>query len=487
MTSVPLSLVNPREYGEYEATRLVEFFASLEEARGWMYTNVERVPLQTLTQWNSDPDSGVIRHASGKFFTIQGVEVHISKGPSSHQWSQPIILQPEIGILGILVKEFNKVPHYLMQLKAEPGNRNGIQLSPTVQATRSNYTRVHGGSAIPYLDYFRERDRHRVVSDVRQSEQGSWFLQKRNRNMVVEVSDDVEVLDGFHWLTIAQIHDLLRVDDLVNMDARSVLSCLPFLDVMPATVALDRGELVLSLIRSWSGDRRSLHSTPELLSWITDARTRTDIELREAPLNRLPRWHYGNDKISHETSRFFDVIGVRVEAAGREVGRWDQPMIAARDTGLAAFLVTRIDGVLHVLVGMRIEPGFADVAELAPTVQCTPANYELGDLDLERPAFLDEVLQADSSMVRFDTTHSEEGGRFFHTRSRYMIVETTERLDHPDFRWMTLHQVTELLRHSHYVNIQARSLLACMATLATSPKPISEAGMPDSEAGRVAT
>jgi dTDP-4-dehydro-6-deoxy-alpha-D-glucopyranose 2,3-dehydratase len=235
MTSASSSLAHPETY---DAARLTEFFTFLESARSRLYTRVQKVPLEGLTAWSGEPDAAVIGHVSGKFFTIQGIDVRVSDRDEL-RWSQPIILQPEIGILGILVKEFDGVPHCLMQLKAEPGNCNGIQLSPTVQATRSNYTRVHGGSAVPYLDYFLERDRHRVISDVRQSEQGSWFLQKRNRNMIVEVTEDIEVLDGFHWLTIGQIHALLRVDDLVNMDARSVLSCLPFLEMMPATVALD--------------------------------------------------------------------------------------------------------------------------------------------------------------------------------------------------------------------------------------------------------
>ena len=34
-----------------------------------------------------------------------------------------------------------------MQAKVEPGNINSIQLSPTLQATRSNYTKAHGGIA----------------------------------------------------------------------------------------------------------------------------------------------------------------------------------------------------------------------------------------------------------------------------------------------------------------------------------------------------
>ena len=44
--------------------------------------------------------------------------------------------------------------HCLMQAKMEPGNVNPLQLSPTVQATRSNYTQVHRGTGTRYLEYF---------------------------------------------------------------------------------------------------------------------------------------------------------------------------------------------------------------------------------------------------------------------------------------------------------------------------------------------
>ena len=50
----------------------------------------------------------------------------------------------------------SKTNKYLLQAKAEPGNINKIQISPTVQATKSNYTRVHGGKEIPYLRYFKK-------------------------------------------------------------------------------------------------------------------------------------------------------------------------------------------------------------------------------------------------------------------------------------------------------------------------------------------
>ena len=51
-------------------------------------------------------------------------------------WDQPIIDQPEIGFLGILCKEIKGSLHFLLQAKIEPGNKNFVQLSPTLQATR---------------------------------------------------------------------------------------------------------------------------------------------------------------------------------------------------------------------------------------------------------------------------------------------------------------------------------------------------------------
>ncbi|MCW2863892.1 MAG: acuS4 [Actinoallomurus sp.] len=446
--------------------------AAVDEFRHWMdaertrtSANAERIPLDDLVGWRSDPDTGAIAHESGRFFAVEGLSVEIP-GSAVPYWEQPIMNQPEIGILGILAREFDGVLYFLMQAKAEPGNCNGVQISPTVQATRSNYTGVHRGRPVPYLEYFTDTSAHRVIADVRQSEQGSAFLRKRNRNMVIEVREDVELLDGFRWLTAGQLHELLRVDDLVNMDARSVLACLPFTG--PGRDRAGRDGFTAALVRSCGGGEGGLHPMESLLSWITATRSGTEVRTRTVPLAGLSHWRRGPDRISHDGGGFFDVIGVKVEASGREVGGWTQPMFAARRPGIVAFLVTRVEGVLHVLTQLRVEPGFVDVAELAPTVQCTPENHERLPAGA-RPPFLDEVLRAAADAIRFDVTLSDEGGRFYHTRNRHLIVETAERHEHPDFRWMTLHQLAGLLRHSHYVDMQARSLLACLHTLRTEP------------------
>lgn len=427
-----------------------------EDARKSIYTHVERVPLASVTGWHCDPDAPALTHHTGRFFSIEGIRTHHAGGPVEH-WDQPVINQPETGILGILVRRIDGELHCLMQAKAEPGNINGLQLSPTVQATRSNFTGVHRGKSVPYLRYFREAGAHRILADSRQSEQGTWFLRKRNRNMIVETAEEVPAAEGFRWLPLGELLGLLRFDDLVGMDARSVLACLPFPPDAPASPPGGRS------------------GTAPLLSWITEARSRIEVTTERVPLPRLERWRRDPLAISHESGRFFDVIGVRVKAAGREVAAWGQPMIAAHGTGLVAFLVTRVEGVLHVLVRQRVEPGFVDVLELGPTVQCTPRDHD-PDSRAGRPRFLDEVLGAGPDRILFDTVLSDEGGRLFHTRSRHLIVETGHLPEPPGYRWTTPAQLSALLRHSHYVTMQARSLLACLHALEHPAYGTAEAG-----------
>lgn len=446
------------------------FERSVAEAKSRIYTHARRVPLEGMDSWYSDPDTGALRHRSGRFFSVEGLRARVPDAPVSG-WSQPIINQPETGILGILVKQIDGVPHCLMQLKAEPGNRGGIQVSPTVQATRSNFSGVHGGKAVPYLEYFRDTEAQSVLADVRQSEQGAWFLRKRNRNMIIATDDDVAVRDGFGWLSFGQLFRLLHRDDLVNMDTRTVLSCLPFAaeSLLERHPRADDG-FVAALLRSCVPGSGARHTDGEIQSWITDVRSGTEVAVEPAPLRALDGWYRDPDSIRHVTGSFFETIGVRVESAGREVSGWTQPMLATSEDGLIALLVTRIDGVLHALMHLRVEPGLVDVAELAPTVQCHPGNYR--HLPPEaRPAFLDEVLQASQDDVRFDTLLSDEGGRFYRISNRHLIVETPTVHQHPGYRWMAVHQLIELLRHSHYVNVQARSLLACLYSLLADPAP----------------
>ncbi|MFF9149750.1 NDP-hexose 2,3-dehydratase family protein [Streptomyces sp. NPDC014861] len=405
---------------------------------------VERVPFAALDGWRFDPATGDLGHRSGRFFTVRGLRVRVGDGPDA-EWEQPVIEQPEVGILGLLAKEFDGVLHFLMQAKMEPGNRNLLQLSPTVQATRSNYTRVHRGAGVRHIERFVHPAPHRVLADVLQSEQGSWFYRKSNRNMIVETVDDIPPHEDFCWLTLGQIGELLRRDNVVNMDARTVLACAP-------------------VARHEAG---ALHPDTEVLSWIAGERSRHQVRTGLVPLGGVRGWTRDEHAVRHADDRYFRVVAVSVEAGSREVSRWTQPLLEPRGLGVNAFLTRRFDGVPHLLAHARVEAGFLDTIELGPTVQYTPENYaHLAPRD--RPPFLDTVLRADPARFRYAALHSEEGGRFLNAESRYLFMECDETeaplRPPPGYHWITPGQLGSLVRHGHYVDVEARTLLSLLTT-----------------------
>ncbi|MGW6025473.1 NDP-hexose 2,3-dehydratase family protein [Streptomyces sp. NPDC055099] len=426
--------------------RTDDFADWLDERRRAHHFKVERIPFSGLDGWSFEAATGNLVHRSGRFFTVEGLHVTRDTGPH-REWYQPTIKQPEVGILGLLVKEFDGVLHFLMQAKMEPGNRNLLQLSPTVQATRSNYTKVHKGADVKYIEYFTQPDRGRVIADSLQSEHGAWFFRKSNRNMIVEAVDDVPLDPDFCWLTLGQIGELLHRDNVINMDTRTVLACAP----LPQE------------------DEGALHSDTDVLSWFTAERARHDVHAERVPLDEASGWKRGDMSIDHEEGRYFSVVALRVEAGSREVTSWTQPVFEPHGLGVTAFVTRTIGGVPHVLMEARVEGGLLDTVELAPTVMHTPDNYAYLEGEY-RPPFLDVVLAATPSQIRYEAVHSEEGGRFLNAESRYLIVEADEEKvpaeAPPGYRWIARDQLNSLARHGHYLNVQARTLLLCLNALA---------------------
>ncbi|MUL41468.1 NDP-hexose 2,3-dehydratase [Streptomonospora sp. PA3] len=449
--------LRPRKDGPALAARLASSARRTGDGRdmatadvpGWLADRaaanrftVHRVAFKDLDGWSFAESTGNLVHSTGRFFSVEGLSVR-SDDAHFRYWQQPIIRQPESGILGILVKEFDGVLHFLMQAKMEPGNRNIVQVSPTVQATRSNYLKVHRGTGVKYLDYFVDSDKGRVLTDTLQSEHGSWFFRKKNRNMLVEAIGDVPEDDDFRWLTLGQIGELLRLDNVVNMDARTVIACLP--------MDLD------------GSGARALHSDAELLAWISAERSQREVEAELLPLAEVEGWERGEHVLRRPDGRYFQVVAVSVEAGNREVAAWSQPLFEPTGTGVTAFVFRSFGGAPHVLVHARAEPGFLDTVELGPTVQCTPENWAPVP-DSARPRFLD--LVASRGRVPYKALHSEEGGRFLNAESDYLFVEADGHeaplQAPPGYTWVTPGQLNSLAAHSHYLNVQCRTLLAAL-------------------------
>jgi oxidase EvaA len=460
------SLLNYTDEGGIE-----DILSWLDVQRQKTTCKVDLIPLQDLDHWHFD-DHLNLRHDTGKFFSIEGLRIATDSGPVK-KWSQPIIYQPEIGILGILCQKRHGVLQFLLQAKIEPGNIGHVQLSPTLQATKSNYTRVHKGKYPDFLEYFEDPTLESVLFDQLQSEQGGRFFKKRNRNMLILVppEESLVVPGNFHWMTLGQIKHLVALDNVVNMDTRTVLSCLslsPHIDTLApvlSPIVSGNNGLRTGFYDSLLRRERGVHSLEEILSYLTRLKTRVMLETERCNIDQLDDWEVREYEIGHREEMFFRVIGARIRIESREVQSWCQPLIQPRHEGIVGFLVRQIEGVYHILVQAKMEAGNFDILELAPTVQCITGNYRRPMYDIP---YIEYFLPPYKGRVIFDAMQSEEGGRFYQEQNHYLAVEIDEDLpidEIDNFIWMTLGQAKLFIKFNNYFNVEARSLIACFSPI----------------------
>ncbi len=442
----------------------------INERRNSVYVDVKEISLDRMRGWECELETGNYRHKSGGFFKIEGLRVKTNWG-NIRTWEQPIINQPEIGYLGFISKKFDGILHFLVQAKIEPGNINTVQVSPTLQATKSNYTQVHKGGRPRYLEYFNGEKKVDVLLDQLQSEQGARFLRKRNRNIIVKLPDceDVAHDPDFVWLTIGQIKKLLGQDNVVNMDTRTVLSGIGYGSYSSEAVKgmfslAPQGHRNEQMLESALNRECAINDFRKIISWVTSLKSKYDLIIDRVSINDISDWRNKNGRIYREDGKYFSVIGVNVLIENREVANWDQPMIKPAQEGLVGFIVRPINGVYHFLVQAKLEAGNFDIVELAPTVQCLTGNYRTGQNEYSVP-YIQDILSAPKDYVLIDTMQSEEGGRFFNEQNRNMVVEVGDSfsVDVPEnYCWLTLNQLLRFIEFNNYLNIAARSLISAV-------------------------
>ena len=429
---VSLSSTGQVNTTEFIVEKIEEFNKGLEVA-------VDLKRLDQLKGWQVD-DHGNVRHASGKFFSIVGLNIR-SNIDVAGVWDQPIIDQPEIGYLGFVSRKVKGVLHFLVQMKIEPGNKNKIQLSPTLQATRSNYTQVHAGNKPHFLEPFLD-PRSIVHYDQLCSEQGARFYKKRNRNIIIEV-DEIEEGRFHHWLSLKQIKDLMRIDDLVNMDTRTVLS----------------------MIRWYSSTKELSEEVQALVKWVVSKRFVLEYEVNRKPISELNNWGYKNGFITHNARRHFTVVGAGITIEGREVKSWDQPLIMPEQHGIIALIIKKIGQNWRALITLKHECGLVDGVEFSPTLSARVGSdlvqSELGEYimkAIDRPS--------ENQSIYVDVFQSEEGGRFYEDSNRnVIIVDQGNFTISADYKWVSIEAVVELINIGGYVNIQLRNLISMINPL----------------------
>lgn len=424
--------------------------------------DIRKSKLSESSFWFYDELQGTIHSQNNSFFSIVGFEKQVENGTVIRQ---PMILQQEIGFLGIICKEIDGVIHFLMQAKIEPGNLNKIQLSPTIQATKSNFTQKHGGARPPYLEYFEQASRYEIVVDQIQSEQSSRFYKKRNRNILIRVEEEIPVLPSHKWMTLRQIKALMRVDNLVNMDTRTVLSCIPFCKLQLSQAQDEELKHLCSnpaLYRSiFTPSEQNL--LPNLYQYINNYKMFQNTQGSLVPLHQLEGWSMEDDKIACQSPYPYQVIFCDIAIEGREVKQWTQPLFEAMGIATFGLICCEQDGVQKFLVRATPELGCFDGLELGPTVQ-----QEAVPMPGHRETEIDRFFFARLSQgkgVFFDHLLSEEGGRFYHEQNRNVLMQIApEELPQlPEgYFWADYRTLNELVQINNTLNIQLRNLLSLL-------------------------
>ncbi|MDD3382591.1 MAG: NDP-hexose 2,3-dehydratase family protein [Bacilli bacterium] len=414
---------------------------------------IDKTNLLECNGWKMN-DLGFIQNHNNSFFSIKGLRTTSDSVISE----QPIIIQNEIGYLGIIAKEFNSNLYFLMQMKIEPGNINKIQISPTLQATMSNFQMLHGGKEPSYLNYFKNASKYEIIVDQLQSEQSSRFLKKRNRNVIIKVDEDIEVFESHLWMSLYQIKELLKIDNLVNMDTRTVISCIPLFQINKDCI-LNLKNYSSSLIESMFGEI-NYSEVVNLYNKLNDFKMYHKLNSEIISLKSLDNWLILNDRITSKTTSNFDVIFCNIEIEGREVRKWSQPLFESKGIALFGLFTTIINQTRKFLVKIKAEVGTFDIFELGPTIQ----KEFIEEFNNKVELLFEEKLKNKKNIL-YDVLLSEEGGRFYHEQNRNTIIDIKENelLDLPkDYAWVDYKTINYLIQSNNIVNIQLRNLMALL-------------------------
>lgn len=461
MTSNSLikSLIESWKNLEGNVNSTLDLLDWIQELNKTTYVNINECSINESSFWFYDDYNGEVLNRKRSFFSIKGMR-RFENGEFTGE--QPIIIQPEIGYLGIICRKIDGVLNFLMQAKIEPGNVNCVQISPTIQATKSNFTRAHGGKLPTYFELFEHSERYEVIYDQIQSEQATRFYKKRNRNMIMIVDEEFEIHSNFRWMTLGQIKKLMEVDNLVNMDTRTVLSGIPLI-----TFGLDDAEKeeLGGLFTDQALFNSIFHSNPQdNLPWIyqrlNNYKMFRDIKLATVPLNQLVDWKVDEYGITCKKQADFMVRYYDIEISGREVQHWSQPLFKA--IGMATFgLLSRVkDGKRQYLVKIKPEIGSFDKAEIGPSVQWEPTHYLYNDNEVEK-VFRKHYENKRGIMI--DVILSEEGGRFYHEQNNNVIIEIDPvelEVLPEEYIWVEYATLNYLVQVNNCLNIQLRNLLA---------------------------
>jgi len=391
--------------------------------------NVSNINFNSVKGWNIDTSK--IYNDKKKFFSIEPYKFNDQQGKT---WCQPLIVQKEVGILGIIKKKIKSLDYYLLQAKIEPGNIDNIQLSPTVQATKSNYLRAHGGKKTKYINYFIKKKRNfNLVTSLRLSEQGTRYFEKSNKNILIESKKNkLKNYKSFIWVSKQNLIYLINKKNLLNMDSISVFS---------------------GSIKKEKLDH-PINKFSEIIKKYKYFAKKLYVIKKNILFKEMKGWKISNKKIYDIKKIFFSIICLKVESNSREVSHWSQPIISDHSWSFNGFLCKKVNKTNHYLLKCVLEPGFKK-PKFTSTVMIKNFSYSN-----KKAKYLN--FFKNKKNVLLDVINSDEGGRFFKNETRNMIafLKNEKKINFPkNYIWASHNQLVKLI-NKNLLSIEARKLFA---------------------------
>lgn len=411
------AIKNSREIIESPFHSFIDLENNFNQKNAENNFKVDEVGLSKLKDWYFD-ESGNFVHNTGRFFKVVKVKNKLV--------NSGILLQKEIGTLGVVSCVYDDVLYILVQFKKEPGNIVSAQLSPTLQATLSNQNKVHGGSAPKYLELFQNLDKKEILFNAQLPEQGNRYWRKFNNNIVI-LKDYFEEDENYFWMTLGQVYEFKKFDNSINSCLRSVLSLITE-DVK------DR-----KINTKLSSKIRNINDRAEIDNSVIEFYSKKDDELS---------FKSNNDR--------FHIKGISISIQDREVNSWDQPIIY--DPYIKEYIILSIVNKKErkYLLKEYYEPGYENGFNYGPTAI---SKSDISDNSLKE---IERLFDKNANLKFIQSIEmSEEGGRFLHCKVKHSFYElkTDVSLKFPDnYQLFNMDEINSINKNK-LLSMEARSLI----------------------------
>jgi len=200
-----------------------------------------------------------------------------------------------------------------------------------------------------------------------------------------------------------------------------------------------------------------------VLKWLKLRNLKNKMKVKKININQVRDWsHDKNGNLFHKSKQFFNVTGVRVFKAEREVARWDQLILAQKHGGILAILMReKKNRVIEFLLYARKEPGDINL-KLSPSFSATQSNINLVHGGKKTP-LTDIIFDKKGTNLICKTIHYEEGARFWRKTNQNLLIKINEKIQSKikgkNFIWLNMSQIKKLNLIKGIINPFVKTIL----------------------------